>query len=47
MGHSNFSETEYYLHFTDIEADKIRKISSINDPDILSILNRDEDDEND
>lgn len=27
MGHSNFSETEYYLHFTDIDMERIRKIA--------------------
>lgn len=27
MGHSNFSETEYYLHFTDIEMERIRQIA--------------------
>ena len=27
MGHSNFSETEYYLHFADIDMERIRKIA--------------------
>lgn len=42
MGHSQFSETEYYLHFTNIEADKIRDISSINDEFLRDILGGDD-----
>lgn len=43
MGHTHFSETEYYLHFTDIDADKIREISSITDEFLSDILDGSDD----